>query len=70
MDYMLVSKERVGCLLNIEVRRDTEGGMSDHFLVEGRLKLNMNQGRGRETSLKRALKVSELDQKEKVVEYQ
>lgn len=39
MDYVSVPKEKVGCLLDVEVRKGARG-MSYYFLIEGRLKLN------------------------------
>lgn len=54
--YVLVLNDRVGRPLDAEVRRGVGGGMSDYFLVEGRLRLNTKQGRRRETSVRRALK--------------
>ena len=70
MDYVLISRDRIGRLLDIVVRRGVGGGMSDHFLVEGSLKVKSHQGQRRETEIRRALKVSELDKENKVVECQ
>ena len=38
MDYVLLPKRMLGRLLDVNERREG-GGMSDHFLVEARLKL-------------------------------
>ena len=38
MDYVLLPKRMLGRLLEVKVCRG-EGGISDHFLVESRLKL-------------------------------
>ena len=39
MDYALLPKRMLGRQLDVKVRREEGGGMSDHFLVEARLKL-------------------------------
>ena len=39
MDYVLLPKRMLGRLLDVKVWRREGGGMSDHFLVEARLKL-------------------------------
>ena len=38
VDYVLLPKRMLGRLLDVNVWRGEGGGMSDHFLVEGRLK--------------------------------
>ena len=69
MDCVVVSRRMIGCLLDVRVMR---GGLSDrvHFLVEGKLRLNVKHRQRRETTVKMALKVNELDKREKVLEYQ
>ena len=66
MDYVLVSRRMIGCLLDVRVMR---GGLLDHFLVEGKLRLNVKHRQRRETTVKMALKVNELDKRKKVLEY-
>ena len=39
MDYVLLPKRMLGRLLDVKVWRGEGGGMSDHFLVEARLRL-------------------------------
>ena len=39
MDYVLLTKRMLGRLLDVKVWKREGGGMSDHFLVEARLKL-------------------------------
>ena len=38
-DYVLLPKQMLGRLLDVKVWRGEDGGISDHFLVESRLKL-------------------------------
>ena len=38
MDYVLLPRRMLGRLLDVKVWRREGGGMSDHFLVEARLK--------------------------------
>ena len=39
MDYVLTPKRMRGRLLDVKVCRGEGGGMSDHFLVEARIKM-------------------------------
>ena len=41
MDYVVVLRKVIGRLLNVRALRGEEGGMSDHFLVEGKLRVSM-----------------------------
>jgi len=38
MDYVVVSRKVIGNLLDVRVLRGEGGGMSDHYLVEGKLR--------------------------------
>ena len=70
MDYVLVPKKVVGRLLDVHVYRGEAGGMSDHYLVQGRLKVAGGRGRGGAGGREReVLKLSELDNIEKLAEY-
>ena len=40
MDFMIVSRRLRGRLLNVNVMRGAAGGMSDHYLVEGKMRVN------------------------------
>ena len=40
MDYVIVNKNARGMLLDVHVLRGAAGGMSDNFLVEGRVKVS------------------------------
>ena len=71
MDYVVVSRNVIGRLLDVRVLRGESGGMSDHYLVEGKLKVGMRWRRARQTGcVREVLKVSEWDKSEKVREYQ
>ena len=39
MDYVLIPKRMRGRLLDVKVCREEGGGMSDHFLLEARIKM-------------------------------
>ena len=39
MDYVVVSRNVIGRLLDVRVLRGEGEGMSDHFLVEGKLRV-------------------------------
>jgi len=71
MDYIIVPKRLIGRLLDVHVWRGEASGISDHFLVEGRLKVSKGwKVNGRVVCKKEVLKVSELSKKEKKDEYQ
>ena len=71
MDYVLISSKDKERLIDVNVLRGIHAGMSDHFLVEGKLKVKYRWerrkvgGGGREM-----IKFSELAKEEKVREYQ
>ena len=70
MDYVLVPKKVVGKLLDVHVYRGEAGGISDPYLVQGRLKVAGGRGRGGPGGGGReGVKLSELDNGEKLAEY-
>ena len=71
MDYVLVSRKVVGSLLDVRVLRGEGGGMSDHYLVESRLRVSGRRWDGRRVGcVREGLKVSELRKSEKAREFQ
>ena len=44
MDYVLLPKRMLGRLVDVKVWKGEGGGMSDHFLVEARLKFWVDGG--------------------------
>ena len=70
MDYVIISKKVWKRLLDVHVYRGAADGVSDHFLVEGRLKVigKWRRDRGR-TEGRKVVRVSELRKREKVVEF-
>lgn len=72
MDYVLISRRVSGRLLDVHVLRGEAGGMSDHFLVEGRIRGGCKRWKyGKsECNRKTTVKVSELSNECKKVEYQ
>ena len=69
MDYVVVTRRIIGRVLDVNVYRGENGGISDHYLVEGKLRVDgrwkRRRGGGREV-----LKVSVLNDKDKEHEYQ
>ena len=62
MDYVLLPTRMIGRLLDVTVWRGEGGGMSDHFLVEARLKLVGGwKSAGRMEGMRNVLNVSELN---------
>ena len=62
MDYVLLPRRMLGRLLDVKVWRGETGGLSDHFLVEARLKLLCGwRSAGRMEGVGKVLKVSELN---------
>ena len=62
MDYMLLPKRMHGRLLDVKVWRGEGGGMTDHFLVEARLKLVGGwRSAGRMEGVRNVWKASELN---------
>ena len=71
MDYVLISSRDKERLIDVNVLRGVHGGMSDHFLVEGKLKVKHKWVKRREGgSGREMLKLSEFTKGEKVLEYQ
>ena len=72
MDYVIVNKSARGRLLDVHVLRGAAGGMSDHFLVEGRVKVSwkkwMRNERKQESG--KVVKVSELKCEQKRNDFQ
>ena len=70
MDYVLLPRRMLGRLLDVKVWREG-GGLSDHFLVEARLKLVGGwRSAGRMEGVRNVLKVSELNNSVKERAYQ
>ena len=71
MDYVLLSKRMLGRLLDVKLWRGEGEGMSDHFLVEARLKLVGGwRSVGTMEGVRNVLKVSELNNSVKERAYQ
>ena len=61
MDYFIVSKHMRGRLTDVNVLRGVAGGMSDHFLVEGRMKVRGGYRKVERKNVREVVKVRELD---------
>ena len=70
MDYVVVSKHMRGRLLDVNVLRGVASGMSDHFLVEGRVKVNGRFVRRERRDVKEVVKVDELEKDENRERYE
>ena len=71
MDYVLLPKRMHGRLLDVKVCRGECGGMSDHILVEGRLKVVCGWRRaGRMEGMRNVLNLSEENKSVKEQAYQ
>ena len=71
MDYIIISKSARERLLNVHVYRGAAGGMSDHYLVEGRVRVAERwKPERRMTAVCKRIKGKELNVKEKEEEYQ
>lgn len=71
MDYVMMSRGKISQLLDVTVLRGEGRGMSDHFLVEGKLKVGMKWSKVRQRGEERkVLKVRELGKEKKAVEFQ
>ena len=71
MDYVLLPERMLGRLIDVKVFRGEGGGMSDHFLVDARLKFVGGLRRaGRTEGVRNVLKVSELNNSVKEMTYQ
>ena len=70
MDYIVVSRKRISRLLDVHVYRGEAGGMSDHFLVQGRLLVARSGGRNRTGGrVREVLRVNVLEDAEKLAEF-
>ena len=71
MDYVLIQNKSRSRLLDVNVLRGVTGGMSDHYLVEGRMKVVFEwRKRKRVESGRERIKLDEFAKEEKVREYQ
>ena len=71
MDYVLLPRRMLGRLFDVKVWRVERGRLSDHFLVEARLKLVGGwRSAGRMEGVRNVLKVSELNNRVKERAYQ
>ena len=72
MDYVLIQNKSRSRLLDVNVLRGVTGGMSDHYLVEGRMKVVFDwRKRKRVESGREMIKFDEFAKEEKVrIEYQ
>ena len=70
MDYVIVSKKSLGRVMDVHVYRGEAGGISDHLLVQARLKVEGGEGRGRLGGrVREVIRVRELEKTEKAVEF-
>ena len=69
MDYVVVSRSKIGRVKDVHVRRGESGGISDHFLVEGKLRVEDRWRRRKRTEGREVLRVNTLNEKEKEKEY-
>ncbi|MCP4264721.1 MAG: hypothetical protein GY777_03945, partial [Candidatus Brocadiaceae bacterium] len=71
MDYVLIERGMVGRLLGVHVYRGKGGGMSDHYLVEGRLRVMTRWMGGKNVKgVRKVVNVRRLYDAEKEREYQ
>ena len=70
MDYVLIARSMVGRLKDVHVYRGMTAGMSDHFLVEGKIVVAKEWGKKIGGSRKELVRVEELCNREKELEYQ
>ena len=64
-DYVPVDEKRKNLLENVNVCRGAAGGMSDHYLVEAKVRMKGSRKRERgEVTAKRVVRVSELEKEE------
>ena len=65
IDYVLVDEKSKNLLEGVNVYRGAAGGMSDHYLVEAKVRMKGFQKREREEVIaKRVVRVSELEKEE------
>merc|ERR1712035_110384 len=69
MGSVVVSKRVRGRVMDVNVLRGETGGMSDHFLVEGRLRVAGRWSHRKVEGGREALKVSVLNERGKEREY-
>ncbi|XP_071547063.1 craniofacial development protein 2-like [Panulirus ornatus] len=71
LDYMLIDRRTKERLLDVNVLRGATGGMSDHYLVEAKVKICGGfQKRRENVGVKRVVRVSELGKETCVRKYQ
>ena len=70
MDYVLITRRMTGRLKDVHVYRGMNAGMSDHFLVGGKLVVAKEWGNKLGGSKKEVVRVEELCKREKELEYQ
>ena len=70
MDYVLITRRMIGRLKDVHVYRGMTAGMSDHFLVEGKMVVAKVWGKKLGGSRKEVVRVEELCKWEKELEYQ
>ncbi|XP_071512677.1 uncharacterized protein [Panulirus ornatus] len=71
LDYVLIDRRAKERLLDVNVLRGATGGMSDHYLVEAKVKICMGfQKRRVNVGVKRVVRVSELEKETCVRKYQ
>ena len=70
LDYVLVDRRMKGELLDVNVRRGLRGEVSDHEVVEARVRIIRKKEWRRKKSKKRVIKVRELDKREVAERYE
>ena len=70
MDYVLLTRRMIGRLKDVHVYRGMTAGMSDHFLVEGKMVVAKEWGKKLGGSRREVVRVEELCKREKELEYQ
>ena len=70
MDYVLLTRRMIGRLKDVHVYRGVTAGLSDHFLVEGKMVVAKEWGKKLGGSRREAVRVEELSKREKELEYQ
>ncbi|XP_076031278.1 uncharacterized protein LOC143019503 [Oratosquilla oratoria] len=68
MDYVVVNRIMIGRVKDVHVLRGEGGGISDHFLVEGKLRVEDRWRRRKGTKGREVLRVNSLNEKEKEYE--
>ena len=71
MDYLLISENARNRSLDVHVYRGTARGMSDHYLVEGKVGVAERWGPVRGAAVgQMCIKVKQVRKKDKMLEYQ